>query len=133
MIGLDDLFTRLETALEAGGIAWWEVEFPSGVIFFSDLKATIIGRKPTEFTHYGQFIDLMHPDDRKHVDDAINKHLEGKAPTYETKYRIKHKDGRYLTLFERGKIVSQKGGITKLAGIVIDVDEQKQVDKRRKI
>ena len=129
MIGLDDLFTRLETALEAGGIAWWEIEFPSGVVFFSDLKATIIGRKPTEFTHYGQFLDYIHPDDRESVNASINDHLNGKVSSYEARYRIKHKDGHYLALYERGKIVSSKGGITKLAGIMIDVGGQKKADK----
>lgn len=130
MIGLDDLFTRLETALEAGGIAWWEIEFPSGVIFFSDLKATMIGRKATEFTHYGQFIDQMHPDDRSTVDEALRGHLDGKVPAYEARYRIKHKNGHYLSLYERGKVVSTKGGVTKLAGIVIDIGGQKQADEK---
>lgn len=125
MIGLDDLFTRLETALEAGWIAWWEIEFPSGVIFFSDLKATMIGRKPAEFTHYGQFIDLIHPDDREAVNKAISDHLNAKTPSYEARYRIQHQDGRYLSLYERGKVVYQKGETTKLAGIVIDVGGQK--------
>lgn len=120
MIGLDDLFSRLETALEAGGVAWWETEFPSGVIFFSDLKAEMIGYRPTDFTHYGQFVDKIHPDDRIRVDEAMRDHLDGKTSAYEAYYRIKHKAGDYLGLYERGKVSYTKGSVTKLSGVVFD-------------
>jgi len=82
MIGLDDLFTRLETALEAGGIAWWEIEFPSGVIFFSDMKASMIGYKPNNFTHYGQFIELIQHEDKNRVNNALEGHIKGRALAY---------------------------------------------------
>ncbi|OYW41898.1 hypothetical protein B7Z28_01995, partial [Candidatus Saccharibacteria bacterium 32-45-3] len=77
MIGLDDIFTRLETALVAGGIAWWEIEFPSGVIFFSDNKATMLGYSPSKFTHYTHFTDLIHPEDTEAYLQAVESHTNG--------------------------------------------------------
>lgn len=124
MIGLDDIYTRLETALEAGGIAWWEMEMPSGVVFFSDNKAHMIGRRNGDFTHYTDFTDLVHPDDYDHMMKAMTDHLEGKKDHYETRYRIKHRDGHYVTFYDRGRIVQRGNGKTlKIAGIVINLSE----------
>ncbi|RYF29266.1 MAG: PAS domain S-box protein [Chloroflexi bacterium] len=125
MIGLDDIFTRLETALEAGGIAWWEMEVPSGVVFFSDYKAKVLGRKPSDFTHYTHFTDLVHPDDYESMMKSMRDHMEGVSDRYETKYRIKHKEGHYITFYDRGKIVQSSNGVMKIAGIVIDVTDRR--------
>jgi len=125
MIGLDDIFTRLETALEAGGIAWWEIEMPSGVVFFSENKTNMIGYPAGDFTHYTNFTDLVHKDDYDTMMKAMTDHLEGKTAVYETKYRIKHKKGHYITFYDRGKIVYKDDTTIKVAGIVINMSEKR--------
>ena len=127
VIGLDDIFTRLETALEAGGIAWWEMEMPSGVVFFSDNKTNMIGRKARDFTHYTHFTDLVHPDDYEAAMAAMKQHLDGTRPYYETRYRIKHANGHYVTFYDRGKIVHDDGDVIKIAGIVINMSEERSL------
>ncbi len=125
MISIDDPYTRLEVALEAGGIAWWEMEMPTGVVFFSDNKAKLLGRKASDFTHYTDFTNLIHPDDYEASMRSMTDHLEGKASMYESRYRIRHSDGSYVTFYDRGKIVAKKDGETLVAGIVIDVTSRK--------
>ena len=128
MIGLDDIFTRLETALEAGGIAWWEMELPTGVIFFSENKTNMLGRKAGDFTHYTDFTHLVHPDDYEPMMKAMDDHINGKLPYYETKYRIKHKKGQYITFYDRGKIVFKDKKMVKIAGIVINMSEDRNLE-----
>lgn len=111
---------NLETALEAAGIAWWWMELPSGVVFFSPNKAKMLDRDPSDFMHYKSFTDLVHPDDYERIMQDMRNHLEGKVDTYETSYRIKAKDGSYKKFYDRGKIVSRKNGETVVAGVVID-------------
>ena len=125
MIGLDDIFTRLETALEAGGIAWWEMELPSGVVFFSENKTNMLGRKAGDFTHYTHFTNIVHEDDYAQMMQAMEGHMSGKNEYYETKYRIKHKEGHYITFYDRGKIVYSDGKVTKIAGIVINMSQKR--------
>lgn len=114
-------FNRLNDAMAAANMAWWEIELPSGVVFFGDHKAAMLGYKPDTFVHYRNFTDLLHPDDHDQAMKAMTDHLEGTADAYETTYRIKHKDGHYLTFYDRGKIVQRKKGEIKVAGIVIKV------------
>ncbi|MBI3889424.1 PAS domain-containing protein [Candidatus Saccharibacteria bacterium] len=127
MIGLDDIFTRLETALEAGGIAWWEMELPSGVVFFSENKTNMLGRKAGDFTHYTHFTHLVHPEDYDQMMQAMEAHIGGKTEYYETRYRIQHKKGHYITYYDRGKIVYNDGKVTKIAGIVINMSEKRNL------
>lgn len=123
-VGLEGIMTRLESAMEAGGIAWWEMELPSGVVFFSENKAHMIGREPGNFVHYRDFTDLLHPDDYEGAMQAMRDHLEGRAPLYKTMYRIEAADGSYRLFFDRGKIVSRdKNGDLKMAGVVVDITD----------
>lgn len=118
---------RFETAMEAVGLAWWWMELPSGVVFFSPNKAHMLGRDPGDFVHYKQFTELVHPDDVEPMMQDMRDHLEGRKPLYETSYRIKHADGHYVRFLDRGKIVGQRGKETLLAGFVFDADQYDSV------
>src|SRR6476660_4777829 len=96
---------KFETAMEAIGLAWWWMEYPSGVIFCSPNKAKMLGRDPADFVHYKNFTDLVHPDDYERIMQDMRNHIQGTAELYETKYRIKHANGEYIQFFDRGKIV----------------------------
>jgi len=122
--GLGTEFKMLEDALEAGGVAWWLMELPSGAVFFSSNKIKMLGynqKQASEFLHYTNFTDLLHPDDHDNAMKAMQDHLNGKAELYETCYRIKKANGKYRTLYDRGCIVAKKGKEVAVAGIVLDV------------
>jgi ABC-type antimicrobial peptide transport system permease subunit len=54
----------IEDALEAGEIAWWLMELPSGAVFFSLNKIKILGyskKDISKFVHFSSFTDLLHP------------------------------------------------------------------------
>lgn len=121
-----DDFQRLDNAMEAAGMAWWEIEFPSGVVFFAENKAKMLGYDPDQFFHYKSFTDLVHPDDYETAMQAMRDHMSGKTDHYETVYRIKTKSGDYKTFLDRGKIVQKKGNEMRIAGVVIDVEPLKR-------
>ncbi len=113
---------RIETALRAAGFAWWEMELPSGIVFFDDTKTRMLDRDAKDFVHYSHFTELLHADDHSPTMQAMQDHLDGKTPYYEAIYRIKAKDGAYLTFYDKGKIVSTSAdGDIRLSGIVINI------------
>lgn len=125
----------IEDALEAGGMAWWVMELPSGVVFFSPNKIRMLGydeKDSRSFVHYTKFTELLHIDDYEAAMTAMENHLSGKAPIYETTYRIKTKNGGYITLYDRGKIVGRKDDKLAIAGIVIDVTHYHPLKKHSK-
>ena len=116
-----DYFRRLNDAMDAAGMAWWEIELPSGVVFFAENKTRMLGYDRKDFVHYTDFTNLLHPDDHAAAMQAMQDHLSGKAEQYETHYRIRTKDGSYKKFYDRGKIVRKKDGDIRVAGVVIDV------------
>ena len=123
---------RLEVALEAAGVAWWQMELPSGVIFYSPNKAAMLDRRDEQFLHYQDFVKLVHPDDQDRIMQDMRNHLEGKADLYETAYRIKKKDGTYARFYDRGRIVARQGDEVTVSGIVLDIPSFDSMKKHRK-
>lgn len=121
----------LQDALEAGGIAWWMMEYPAGTVFFSPNKIKMLGYEEHEadrFIHYTHFTDLIHPDDYEPAMNAMRALLTGEKDMYETKYRIQTKnfaqDGRYVVYYDKGKVVGRNNkGELAIAGIVLNVTE----------
>jgi PAS domain S-box-containing protein len=127
---VDDI-RLLDDAMEAGGMAWWLMEYPSGAVYFSPNKIKMLGyveKDMSDFIHFSSFTNLIHPDDYDQAMLAMSNHITGKAETYQTKYRIKAKDGSYHTFFDRGKIVAKnKDGEIAIAGVVIDMSIGKEL------
>ncbi|MFW6421868.1 MAG: PAS domain-containing protein, partial [Candidatus Bipolaricaulota bacterium] len=74
---------RLERAMEAGNLAWWTMELPSGKVNFNERKATMLGWKPKQFNHYTDFTELIHSEDHEKAMKVMKDHLEGKKERYE--------------------------------------------------
>lgn len=113
---------KIEGALVAADMAWWSLEFPSGALKFSRNKTDMLGYDMKDFTHYMHFTELIHPDDYDRAMDAMRDHYEGRKPMYITTYRIKNKNGDYVTFFDQGKIVERLDGAFTVAGIVSKID-----------
>lgn len=123
---------RLENALRAENLAWWEMELPSGQVTFNDRKATMLGYSPDKFSHYKDFTHLIHPDDHQQALQAMKSHLEGENERYEIEYRIQKSNGNYKWYRDIGKITDSDGEYKKVTGIVIDIDERKGAEKELK-
>lgn len=118
--GDEDLL--IEDALDAADMAWWLMELPSGAIFFSPKKITMLGYNAADidkFFHYKHFTDLVHPDDYEQLMKAMKDHIEGTKDRYVARYRIRNTDGKYVTFQDKGKIVGKKDdGSMAVVGIV---------------
>lgn len=112
-------------AMEAGGMAWWVIEYPSGLIFYDSNKIKMLGyseKDSDKFIHLSEFGKLLHPDDSARAIQAIEDHIAGKTQEYQATYRIRTKSGNYKRFFDRGKVVgkSKKGECT-IAGFAMDL------------
>lgn len=116
---------QIEGALEAADMAWWSLELPSGAMKFSANKTAMLGYEADDFIHYLHFTELIHPDDHDDTMNAMRDHYTGKKPTYETVYRIKASDGRYVTFRDQGKIVERLKDSFTVAGVVMKVADER--------
>lgn len=68
---------HIEGALEAAGMAWWSLEFPSGALTFSRYKTVVLGYDAKDFVHFMHFTDLIHPEDKDEAMQAMKDHYTG--------------------------------------------------------
>lgn len=105
-----------------GNATWWNMFLPSGKVIFGTTKAAMLGYDDADFETYEDFTRLVHEDDYERVMQNMRDHLEGKRDVYEVQYRIKTKDGDFITFFDYGKIVKKEGEEISLIGLVFRID-----------
>jgi diguanylate cyclase (GGDEF)-like protein len=64
------------------------------------------------------------------VMEKLTAHLEGRTPFYRTEHRMKHKDGRWIWILDRGKVVSraEDGRPLRACGTHMDLTERKRLE-----
>ncbi len=129
-IALAESKSRLELALKAGNMAWWEMEKPTGKITFAKNKAEMLGYHPTQFSHYTDFMKLVHPDDRQKTMMAMQQHFAGLIDKYEADYRIQDISGEYKWFHDIGSVVKwdSEGKPLVVSGLVINITGKKQAE-----
>lgn len=111
---------------------WWEMELPLGSVFFGDAKTEMLGYQEADFRKYQDFTSLIHPDDYEKTMQDIRDHLSGKKGLYETLYRIRSKNGDYITFYDCGEIFSRQDGKIKLIGFVWKVRDGINIEEQMK-
>jgi PAS domain S-box-containing protein len=76
---------------------------------------------------------LIHPDDVRRVNGMFNRVASGEGMDemdgYSQEYRIRHKDGRYLWVWDRGRLMrDETGRVTRVIGSVVDISGRKQIE-----
>jgi len=121
---------RLNLALSAGNLAWWDMDCVTGKVVFNEQKVKMLGYSMEDFNDvdYTAFTDLVHPDDYEKTMQAMRDHLSGKKSLYEVEYRIKTKDDSYKWFYDRGSILQrdEHGKPLRVKGVVIDITDRKK-------
>jgi PAS domain S-box-containing protein len=129
---LNENAQRLELALAGGGLGTWNWHLPSGGIEFDERWCEILGYTLGEIepviSSWGK---LAHPEDWAIINAALEAHMRGEAPMYESEHRMRHKDGHWVWVMDRGKVVEWGGDgkPLRVAGTYLDITRQKQAEK----
>jgi PAS domain S-box-containing protein len=76
---------------------------------------------------------LVHPDDIRRVNGILNQTASGQGTDemdgYSLEYRLRHKDGRYLWVWDRGRLMrDETARATRVIGSVVDISARKQIE-----
>ncbi|TWI62663.1 PAS domain-containing protein [Desulfobotulus alkaliphilus] len=128
-MGRTDFMEKLDAFMEKELIhsqfAWWEWDIRINRVICNDLKVTMLGYDPKDFTDVGYqaFTELLHPMDFERTMQAMRDHLENRAPLYQIDYRILKKDGTYTWYMDRGYAIDrdENNKPLRLRGIVVNL------------
>jgi diguanylate cyclase (GGDEF)-like protein/PAS domain S-box-containing protein len=109
----------------------WEWDIVRGELRWSDELYRIFGLPPEGFSAtYAAFFQVVHPDDRARVEQAVDAALTGAKP-YDIEHRIVRPDGSERMLRERGEVKFGAGGRpARMLGTAQDITEQKRAELR---
>ena len=99
---------RLFNILWGTGVGTWEWNIQTGETRFNERWAEIIGYRLKELApiNIDTWVKLAHPEDFAQSGDLLARHFSGELEHYELEARMLHKDGHWIWVVDRGKVVS---------------------------
>ncbi|MFT6913924.1 MAG: diguanylate cyclase (GGDEF)-like protein/PAS domain S-box-containing protein [Motiliproteus sp.] len=120
---------RLSSIIEGTHAGTWEWDIQSGKTVYNDYWAQIIGYTASELkpTSVDTWIKYTHPDDVNRSNEFLEKHLSGELSYYESEVRMRHKNGGWVWVLDRGKVASwtAEGKPLLMFGTHQDISNQK--------
>lgn len=123
---------RLANIIWATDVGTWEWHVPTGAVQFNERWAEIAGYTLAELQPLSiqTWVSLVHPDDLVLSNQRLEAHFSGVSPTYECELRIRHRDGHWVWILDRGKLISRDdtGAPLWMAGTHQDISRQKATE-----
>jgi len=121
---------RLEMIIEGTAAGTWEWNIPGGQMRVNERWAEIVGYTREELAPItpDTFFRLVHPDDLAQSNALLSAHLEGRSPHYDSLCRMRHKQGHWIWVQDRGRVYERdaQGRPLWMAGAHADVTDLQQ-------
>lgn len=121
---------RLAAIIEATHVGTWEWNVQTGEAVFNERWAEIIGYTLEELSpvSINTWTESVHPDDGAVSEQALENHFSGELDYYDVQCRMRHKNGHWVWVHDRGRVVSwtADGQPEWMYGTHTDITSQKQ-------
>lgn len=125
--------TRWNFALTSAGQGVWDLDMRKGGTTYSTTWANMLGYADGEMDgDPDRWLTMIHPDDRALVAEADRAHLAGETPYFEAEFRMRHKDGHWIWILDRGKAIERdsEGKLIRAIGSLTDITQRKEAEAR---
>ncbi len=122
---------RLSLAVEAAQDGIWDWDMVSNILHHNRAWARMLGLESLDGTHTAAlWTELVHPDDRQRGLAAATEHIDDLTPIFETEIRLRHAEGHYIWVLDRGQVVerSADGQPLRMAGTHRDITARKTAE-----
>ncbi|WP_017302125.1 PAS domain-containing protein [Nodosilinea nodulosa] len=121
---------RWQLAIQGSDVSLWDWRIKTNQIFRTRRWHELRGLSEDEVSGtQADWADLIHPEDRDRVLAAMADHLAQRTPFYQQEYRIRHRDGSYLWILDRGQAVwDEAGDPVRIIGSEMNVTQRKDAE-----
>ena len=127
---------RLGDIIDGTHAGTWEWNLQTGECHFNERWAEIFGYRLDELSPFNvdTWKTFTHPDDCARANRLLQEHFEGQSDYYECEVRMKHKDGQWVWISDRGRLISRSadGKPLLMSGTHMDITERKHADQELK-
>ncbi|WNH47249.1 PAS domain S-box protein [Stenotrophomonas aracearum] len=118
---------RLEMIIDGTAMGTWEWNCQTGQMWVNERWAQIVGYTREELAPITPetFFRLVHPEDLARSNALLREHLEGRSPQYDSLCRMRHKQGHWIWVQDRGRVYEwdAHGQPLRMAGAHADVSD----------
>ena len=115
---------KLDQALLASNLIWWEWEIPSGKFSLHSIGECILEFDCNEYyTHVDDWWKIVHPDDLDRVRNSLDEHIKNPEFYWNCQHRFLTKNKKWKWVQNSGQIIDyhQDGKPFKMAGTTQDI------------
>jgi PAS domain S-box-containing protein len=124
---------RLELALSGGNLGLWDWNVITGEVVFNARWAEMLGERIEDIpSTISAWVERAHPDDLPLCQESIEAHFAGKEEFYEATHRMKHVNGSWLWILDRGQLVERTSDGKPLRMVGTHLDITPHVEAQRK-
>jgi PAS domain S-box-containing protein len=124
---------RLANVIEGTNAGTWSWNVRTGETSFNERWAQIAGYTLDELNPVSirTWEKLTHPDDLKKSGELLKQHFSGKLPYYDCECRMKHKEGHWVWVHDRGQVINwnDDGTPQMMFGTHSDITYAKKVEE----
>ncbi|MCE5284147.1 MAG: PAS domain S-box protein [Deltaproteobacteria bacterium] len=128
---------RLTSIIRGTNVGTWEWSVQTGEVVLNERWAEIIGYTLEELAPLSirTWTDHTHPDDLKISQGFMERHFRGEVDYHECEYRMRHKDGRWVWVLDRGSVStwSEEGKPLLMSGTHQDITRSKRAEEYREM
>jgi PAS domain S-box-containing protein len=121
---------RLKLAFAGAQEGVWDWNVETGEVVYSPRWKQMLGYGEDEIEPSVKAWEvLLHPDDWGRA-EALNDSVKRGQPTYEGEFRLRHKEGHYITVLTRGLPIRRDpdGRVVRIVGTHLDITERKRTE-----
>lgn len=121
---------RLRLAFDAANMGNWDWDILNNEIIWSESLERMMGLEPGSFDgELEKVIQMIHPDDREKVLQAIDRTTHNDEP-YELEFRFIKPDGSIRWAASRASVIRDQNGFPiRLIGVDVDITRRKQFEE----
>ena len=121
---------RYDAAVEATGQILYDWDTASDVVTFGGNCEAILGYSPEELSGgLDRWVELIHPEDREAFAAEIER-VRSTKRAFHMEYRVRHRDGSYLTVRDEGRFfLNPDGTPARMVGFVADITERRRMEE----
>jgi PAS domain S-box-containing protein len=127
---------KQDSIISGINVGTWNWNIQTGEVSFNAAWFEMLGYSETEFgtTDIKTWEKLAHPDDLQKSEEMLKNHFSGESEFYECEVRLKHKNGDWIWVLDKGKVYEfdESGNPLLMAGSHINVNEIKQKELKSK-
>ncbi len=124
---------RLSYILEATDVGTWEWNVQTGETIFNEKWAEIVGYSLEELmpVSIATWREFAHPGDLERSEEMLKKHFRGEIEQYDFECRMRHRDGHWVWVQDRGRVISwtAEGEPLWVFGTHLDITQRKRAEQ----